>query len=145
MKSSEIVNLLIDVVSKNGNLLLNIGPNADGSIPSVQIKILNEVGSWLSKNGEGIYGSKPWREFGSVSKNGEKVRYTCKNNDIYVFVLGGVKNNEITISSKYFPKISKIRLLADNQKIDFKQIGQDIKLNCKEINDYSCFKLDTEK
>jgi len=145
LKSSEIINLLIDVVSKNGNLLLNIGPKADGSIPSIQMKILTEVGNWLRKNGEGIYGSKPWKEFGSVGKNGEEIRYTCKNNDIYVFVLREVKKNEITISSKYFPKVSTIRLLADNQKIDFEQNGQEIKIYSEKITENSCLKLETEK
>jgi alpha-L-fucosidase len=48
------------VVSKNGNLLLNIGPKPDGTIPEAEQRILREIGAWLSVNGEAIYGIRPW-------------------------------------------------------------------------------------
>lgn len=59
--TQDIVCYLIDVVSKNGNLLLNIGPKADGSIPEQDTKILKEIGAWLSVNGEAIYHTHVWR------------------------------------------------------------------------------------
>lgn len=61
--SNEIITTLIDVVSKGGNLLLNVGPKADGTIPEGDRKILEELGSWMAVNGEAIRGAKPWRKY----------------------------------------------------------------------------------
>ena len=57
---SELIGELVDVVAKNGALLLNIGPKADGTIPDEERKLLEGIGDWLAVNGESIYGSRPW-------------------------------------------------------------------------------------
>jgi alpha-L-fucosidase len=62
--ANSIVDDLVDIVSKNGALLLNIGPKADGTIAKKEQELLREVGKWLDVNGEAIYGSRPWKKFG---------------------------------------------------------------------------------
>ena len=57
----ELIYLLVDIVSKNGNLLLDVGPEADGTIPPVQMRRLQALGAWLKQNGEAIYGTHPWK------------------------------------------------------------------------------------
>jgi alpha-L-fucosidase len=55
--ADKLIALLVDIVSKNGNLLLNVGPRPDGSIPEIQANRLNKLGAWLAVNGEGIFDS----------------------------------------------------------------------------------------
>jgi alpha-L-fucosidase len=74
-----VMKMLIDVVSKGGNLLINVGPDAKGVIPEGSVRTLEAVGSWLQKNGESIYGTKPCADFpyqmrwGGMTGRGEKV------------------------------------------------------------------------
>ena len=56
-----LIYLLVDIVSKNGNLLLDVGPEADGTIPPVQMTRLQALGAWLEQNGDAIYGTRPWK------------------------------------------------------------------------------------
>jgi alpha-L-fucosidase len=57
---NELIDMLIDIVSKNGNMLLNIGPKSDGTITKEQTDVLLSIGTWLDINGEGIYSTRPW-------------------------------------------------------------------------------------
>ena len=80
--ANEVVDLLVDVVSKNGNLLLNIGPKPDGTIPDIMRDRLRAVGQWLDVNGEAIYGTRPWKTY----KEGS-VRFTAKEHAVYAICL----------------------------------------------------------
>lgn len=77
--ANEIICDLVDIVSKNGCLLLNIGPKADGTIPDEDRKILLEIGDWLRTNGEAIYRSKVWRTYGEGPTQVQEGQFTDKN------------------------------------------------------------------
>ena len=85
---TEIVHALADRVSKNGNLLLGIGPRADGSIPEFQADRLRGLGGWLRTNGEAIYETRPWRTHATETETGTEVRFTQREGRVYAIVLG---------------------------------------------------------
>ena len=84
----KLINLLISTVANNGNLLLNIGPKADGTIPAEQIKRLEILGSWLAVNGEGIYGTRCSERESELRDDGLELHYTRKDHVLYVFADG---------------------------------------------------------
>jgi len=113
-KVCEILSDFVDVVSKNGAFLLNIGPRADGSIPKEDAEILREIGKWLSINGEGIYETRHWKIFGEgpteisegrFGESGRKdftsedIRFTFKAGVIYAFALKWPENGVVKIST----------------------------------------------
>jgi alpha-L-fucosidase len=102
-RAGDLVGDLVDIVSKRGALLLNIGPRADGSIPAGDVEILLEIGAWLATNGEAIYGSRPWKIFGEGPTQivegsfqdsdrppftGDDIRYTTQGETLYAILLG---------------------------------------------------------
>ena len=94
---AELIHLLADIVSKNGNLLLNAGPMPDGTIPELQASRLRTLGSWLRKNGEAIYGTRPWKRATGETGDGIPVRFTSKGNAVYAIVLGQPTSNTVTL------------------------------------------------
>jgi alpha-L-fucosidase len=85
-KAEDLIRMLADIVSKNGNLLLNVGPCADGSIHPVQVAALEGLGAWLKVNGESIYGTRPWTRFTDACEDGAEIRYTSKPGAVYVII-----------------------------------------------------------
>lgn len=82
----ELVHSFVDIVSKNGNLLLNVGPRADGTIPEIQRDRLRALGEWLDANGEAIFGTRPW----TVAEDdgaAVEVRYTHRDGDLFAVAL----------------------------------------------------------
>ena len=95
---ADLIALLVDIVSKNGNLLLDVGPEADGTIPPVQMERLKALGAWLKQNGEAIYDTVPWTRAAGKSAEGDDLRFTRKGDDLYVTVLGQPKGQTITVA-----------------------------------------------
>ncbi|MDX1650346.1 MAG: alpha-L-fucosidase, partial [Myxococcota bacterium] len=78
-----------DIVSKNGNLLLNVGPRGeDAAIPEPQRERLRWLGSFLARAGEAVYGTRPWRRAEGRTDGGLPVRFTAKGDDVFALVLG---------------------------------------------------------
>lgn len=109
-----IVDDLVDIVSKNGSLLLNIGPKPDGTIPEPEEKMLREIGAWLEVNGEAIYGTRPFAVFGEGPTRvvegpfgdtkrkvftAEDIRFTTRGDVVYAIALAWPEDGRLTIRS----------------------------------------------
>ncbi|MGB8473035.1 MAG: alpha-L-fucosidase [Candidatus Acidiferrum sp.] len=140
-KSPEfIVHQLVDIVSKNGNLLLNIGPRSDGTIPDEVQSVLRDVGSWLKVNGDAIYGTRPWKIYGegptkvaagsfhdtdTASYTAEDFRFTTKGATLYAIELAWPSTGEAVIhsldTSAGASKVASVTLLGSAANLSFQQ------------------------
>lgn len=111
----EVLKLLLETSSKGGNLLLNVGPRADGTIPEESVAILKKVGDWLGKNGEAVYGSSR----SAYSFNSSAI-LTTKGNRIYVNLLYGLEENEICLPD-IKNKVLSVFMLESGKIMDFSQ------------------------
>ena len=113
-----LVHSFIDTVSKNGNLLLNVGPRgADAQIPSEQIARLKGFGTWLKANGEGIYGTRPWTRFEGKTRCGVDVRFTTKADALFVHLLGTPSAKEFVVLGDDVPIVSQATHLASGSRV----------------------------
>ncbi|WP_157637810.1 alpha-L-fucosidase [Flexithrix dorotheae] len=152
--AGEVLHVLIDIVSKNGVLLLNISPKADGTIPEDQRTSLLEMGNWLSNYGEAIYDTKPWYTYGEgptkepeghfknhaeflkIKYSEKDYRFTAKGDNIYVMTLGAPQANEeillTSFSRENLPEpveISKISLLGNDAEIEWSLTDEGLKIS----------------
>ncbi|MFC4764898.1 alpha-L-fucosidase [Dyella koreensis] len=150
-----LIQLLADVVSKNGNLLLNIGPRADGVIPEGAQDTLRKIGGWLKVNGEAIYGSKPWRQFGegptevaggsfqdtkTKPYTAEDFRFTTHNGKLYAIELDWPAGGKAVIRSlKPSDGVRSVQLLANGKAVSWKQQddGLHVTLPAKPVGEYA--------
>lgn len=143
-KAKDILCDLVDIVSKNGNLLLNVGPKADGTITDEETAILREIGAWLRVNGEAIYQSKVWRisaegptkvSEGQFTDGKDKVftredfRFTVRGGNLYVTALSYPADGKITVRAlaeqdasklpKFHGIIDAVEVLGFDEKVDW--------------------------
>ena len=164
----EVVDTLVDVVSKNGSLLLNVGPKADGTIPEEDAYILREVGKWLEVNGEAIYGSYPWRTYGEGPTETEEghfsdmnfkpystkdFRFTYRDGNLYAFAMNWPKDGVVHIKTlgkqphgnKFNANILNVSILGQ-EKCEYRLINDCLTVIGEPIDtDYPvCIKIETE-
>jgi alpha-L-fucosidase len=127
-----LIYLLTDIVSKNGNLLLDVGPEADGTIPPVQMERLRALGAWLQQNGEAIYDTRPWTRATGKSAEGIDVRFTQKSGDLYAILLGTPKHPEVTLLGVKATPGSALHLLGYAQPLKWSAQGENLKVELPE-------------
>jgi alpha-L-fucosidase len=136
-----IVHMLLDIVSKNGNLLLSIPLRGDGTIDDDELTFLQGMAAWMKVNSEGIYGTRPWKIYGegptraTTSTTGEKgvkyspddIRFTSKDGCVYAYVLGipshDVKIKSLGIDAGLAGAIAQVNMLGSDEQIVWHQEG----------------------
>ncbi|TLX74324.1 alpha-L-fucosidase [Labilibacter sediminis] len=169
IKSSKtLLHILIDIVSKNGNFLLNISPTAEGLIPEAQQKSLLEMGEWLRANGEAIYGTRPFVTYGEGPKrlkgnghfvamtqpyNEENIRFTTKGNAVYAIQMGWAGSEKEVLIKTFAEgklnktKITNVSVLDSPEKIEWSvtKEGLLVKTPFRASNKTAiCFKIETQ-
>ncbi len=170
--ATDVLHVLIDIVSKNGVLLLNISPMADGTIPQDQKNVLLAMGEWLDKYGEAIYETRPWytygegptkepeghfenhQEFLKIKYSSADIRYTTKGDVIYATLLGRPDSEEEVFLKSFAQNdwanargIKNVSLLGSVQKVeyDFNAEGLKVKLQDGSVDDMAVvFKIELE-
>lgn len=145
-----IIDDFVDIVSKNGNLLLNVGPKPDGTITDEQKNVLKEIGKWLKVNGEAIYGSRPWVTPGEGENKGtagymtdnekteytaQDIRFTTRDNNVYAISLAWGDEVLIkTFAEKHLKdvKIENVEMLGSYGKLNYELTPEGLKVKFPE-------------
>jgi len=142
-----IIDAFVDIVSKNGNLLLNISPKADGTIDAQAETILREMGKWMDVNGEAIYGTRPWKIYGegptvveagnfkeqTKPSTAQDIRFTTKGDYLYAICLGWPGDGAIlavkSLATERRPhEISEVKLLGYGGPVKWRRDSEALKI-----------------
>ena len=161
-KNSTLVHNLVDNVSKNGYLLLNVGPKADGTIPEGAKKCLAGLGEWLKVNGEAVFETMPWVSYGEgptkmesggmfserheVQYTPEDIRFTCRDNLLYATCLGWPEQRATIRSMKrlYPGEIESVRMLGIDKELEWSLTADGLEIDTpdeKPCEDAFVFKI----
>jgi alpha-L-fucosidase len=124
-----LIHQLVDVVSRNGNLLLNVGPRADGSIPAPQLERLRAIGRWLEVNGSAIFGSRPWVRADGRTGDGTSVRFTASadGRTVHAIVLGPLAGPDVVLEDvAASPK--RVELLGSRGALRWRREGGGLRI-----------------
>ncbi len=130
LTAEELVHLFVDVVSKNGNLLINVGPKADGTIPDHQREPLEGLGSWLQTNGDAIFGTRPWTH-AEDSVSDVEVRYTWADGTLYATALEW-PGDTLTLrpgEDVSAAALDHVTLLGADEQLEVTQRGDDLSVD----------------
>ena len=124
LSNEACIETLCDKVSRGGNLLLNIGPTADGLIPVIMEERLLAIGKWLAVNGEAIYGTTAWEKHPKDMKK-NRVYFTEKGGDLYAIVFGSPEK----IAVPDVGEAKSVSLLGSDRKISWRRVGGAVEID----------------
>ena len=124
-----LVKMFVDVVSKNGNLLLNVGPRADGSIPEMQRERLEALGAWLKVNGEAIFDTVPWIRAEGRTGQDSDVRFTQARDAVYAILLTDAGGTSLTIKDLQLVPGSSVDIVGGQRGLTWRQDANDVEIN----------------
>lgn len=116
--ATDLVRSFADIVSKNGNLLIGIGPDQHGRFPDEQLVPLRGLGAWLATNGEAIYGTRPWLTAQATTTEGTDVRFTQRGGQVYALLLD-LPTREFGIRGLDASALTQVRLLGIDQPLEW--------------------------
>ncbi|WP_419193790.1 alpha-L-fucosidase [Novipirellula herctigrandis] len=160
LDAGKVIDNLVDIVSKNGNMMLNVGLRADGSLPETYRDELLKIGAWLQVNGEGIFGSRPFVVYGEgpfrmpttgqafndhqYDFTGEDIRFTTKKDTLYAFLMAYPDSKQVLIKSLSEKQIGKqtvrsVTMLGSDEELEYQltKDGLSVSLPQQEPCDYA--------
>jgi len=125
----ELIHSFVDIVSKNGNLLLNVGPRGeDAAIPEAQLRRLDWLGAWLARNGEAIRGTRPWQRAEGSTSDGDALRFTRRGDELFAVVLARPRAGELRLRDVPLRDGAEVTLLGTGAVLPTRRESGDLRV-----------------